>query len=800
MIFPSEWTKSHKITIKGDKVGGSADLTDYTVMLNESNLSSSVFTSAQGQEINTNFLLNDANLLSYWRFENDLVDVKGNNSLTLSGSVAYNDAKFTKGCYFNQTGYGYKSFTNLGTTVSFSIGCWFKVDTIHRGFFMARHDGSTRNFELSIVSDGRIFASNATGTADTYSTTYYETNKWYHVVFVHNYGVGNYLYVNGRLDTANANSPANGQPSGNLCVGAAGYVQGNYVLDGIMDDAFIFNRALSPDEVRAIYAGGADIRFSSDANGTQIIPHETYLLDKVNSKAEIYVKIPTLSYVNDTDIYIWYGHSSAYSYGRPLKYVNRTKSDANLYFHYELDDNTSNATITDRTANARNGTYKNSSGNLNTSNGSTSSIFNTGITFDGTSRYIITPKLRTTPASETLSLWVKANASGVICSELDTAVPNASYHYIKLGINTDYSIIAHIWNIAGTLSLGKIQLGVWTHITITYDGSVLKGFVNGIFVGSKSGSRSAPTNQYMAFGATDGQTGGGFNSTGYFNGAMDDISYFDRVLTETEIAELYGYSKGAYTGSHYLVSHDMHSNSLKWSDMNTLVNGPQYINNSIENDAFDYSGADDYSHWGTRITDVRNVTHTKLIWVNMNSLQDWSDIWNMQSTAPVGTGGSEGISVMSAGNIYHWRYGYSTISTSNFMSASAGWQMVTVTYDASNRNVLIYGNNNQIGSGTQSGVASGTYQYLSNSARYIGTGNQVIGSSKSQLDEFIIVGGVMTQGWIETYYNNFSSPSTFAIPAVSQIKKVASVSQSSIKKIGSVPIASIKKFVGVANS
>ena len=69
MSFPTGWNKEHKIVIDHTKISGSSDLSDYKLYLNESNFLSEVFSNSQGKEINSNYLLNDANLQGYWRME-----------------------------------------------------------------------------------------------------------------------------------------------------------------------------------------------------------------------------------------------------------------------------------------------------------------------------------------------------------------------------------------------------------------------------------------------------------------------------------------------------------------------------------------------------------------------------------------------------------------------------------------------------------------------------------------------------------------------------------------------------------
>jgi hypothetical protein len=67
-----------------------------------------------------------------------------------------------------------------------------------------------------------------------------------------------------------------------------------------LDDCYIFSQS-----------AGQDLRFTTDSVGTTQIPFEVVSWDIANKKAEVYVKIPTLSYEANTIIYVWYSNPTA---------------------------------------------------------------------------------------------------------------------------------------------------------------------------------------------------------------------------------------------------------------------------------------------------------------------------------------------------------------------------------------------------------------------------------------------------------------------------------------------------------
>ena len=65
MSFPTGWTPS-QLRIDNSKVAGTSNLTDFPVLINDvalgtTGVGTAIWSSSQGQEINTNRFLNDAN-------------------------------------------------------------------------------------------------------------------------------------------------------------------------------------------------------------------------------------------------------------------------------------------------------------------------------------------------------------------------------------------------------------------------------------------------------------------------------------------------------------------------------------------------------------------------------------------------------------------------------------------------------------------------------------------------------------------------------------------------------------------
>ncbi|RJQ67329.1 MAG: DUF2341 domain-containing protein [Desulfobacteraceae bacterium] len=84
-------------------------------------------------------------------------------------------------------------------------------------------------------------------------------------------------------------------------------IQSSYVGSNLSDFPVLFTHDNLPAEIFAnADNGGGDLRFSLDSDGNTPLPCEVVNFDTVNSKAEIWVKVPSVSSAVDTVIYVWY--------------------------------------------------------------------------------------------------------------------------------------------------------------------------------------------------------------------------------------------------------------------------------------------------------------------------------------------------------------------------------------------------------------------------------------------------------------------------------------------------------------
>jgi hypothetical protein len=83
------------------------------------------------------------------------------------------------------------------------------------------------------------------------SNSLLDNNKWYHVVLTYDGSFIN-LYINGVLDNQKAQSGTIKATTNPFIIGST-YTGAGYKFKGIIDEVLIYNRALSEDEIKAIY-------------------------------------------------------------------------------------------------------------------------------------------------------------------------------------------------------------------------------------------------------------------------------------------------------------------------------------------------------------------------------------------------------------------------------------------------------------------------------------------------------------------------------------------------------------------
>ncbi len=206
-------------------------------------------------------------------------------------------------------------------------------------------------------------------------------------------------------------------------------------------------------------------------------------------------------------------------------------NDPNLVSYYELE-NTADSKGSNTLAN--NGSVPFSTG-----------LFHNGAAFDGTlPRYLSTGNgilSFSDLAAFTVTFWFNpsdATQGDLFCFCRATDTSNIRQWGITWRIDVAGAIAFHAFPSGGGIDVNTnfsaaLTNGSWVFVCAVYDGSFLRLYINGV----AAGTPSAFSWGTFALNSQFSQLGGSGGSNSY--GTMDDMAFFNRVLTPAEISNLF---------------------------------------------------------------------------------------------------------------------------------------------------------------------------------------------------------------------------------------------------------------------
>lgn len=173
------------------------------------------------------------------------------------------------------------------------------------------------------------------------------------------------------------------------------------------------------------------------------------------------------------------------------------------------------------------------------------------VNMDGRDDYISLPRLDVTGSAITLSAWVRNSSfpTGVeqrFVSKAADSSESRTYWMLGLANNGQNRLQFRLRAGSATTTLiasrGTLPLNTWYHAAATYDGSMMRLYLNGVEVGSvaKSGSILRGGNVAVHLGRSP-------EGSNYLSGAIDDVRIYSSALTSAEVAALAGTAPTAPT-------------------------------------------------------------------------------------------------------------------------------------------------------------------------------------------------------------------------------------------------------------
>jgi prepilin-type N-terminal cleavage/methylation domain-containing protein len=162
---------------------------------------------------------------------------------------------------------------------------------------------------------------------------------------------------------------------------------------------------------------------------------------------------------------------------------------------------------------------------------------NNCLSFDGVNDYVTLPNLDANIF--TVSIWIKRSRISVAGGQ-DRLLMSVNDNGWGVYFNSDNKIYLGKVSVNETPSTGTIaDTSNWHHIVVSLSGSNANFYIDGVSSGT------------VAYSSTFNSSGGSYTigsrgTNEYFNGLIDEVRVYNRVLSQTEITALYNRQKPAH--------------------------------------------------------------------------------------------------------------------------------------------------------------------------------------------------------------------------------------------------------------
>jgi len=393
-------------------------------------------------------------------------------------------------------------------------------------------------------------------------------------------------------------------------------------------------------------------------------------------------------------------------------------------------------------------------GNDGTLNGPswTDGVIRNALSFDGTNDIVTTPLTSVKPITMTAWIYIVDYPSGdgfIIRNNRALYFfiqSNGTLRFHVYGIDETYNALV------STFVLNKNQ---WYHVVASYDGTTgsdsQKLYIDGVLDNSNAATSTGYNEEDNVF--TIGAQEGGTNP---FEGKIDEVRIYSRVLTETEISNLYNDSGCLSTGLVGYWPFDEGKNSLvqdysgNENDLNLYNVGDSNWVEGKFGKCINLNGTNEYgevNHAGD--LDFTDSDLSISAWIHHNGADDWRGI--VHNSVGQTTTRQFGFALLSTDLLVFMTYdgvSWETRVTSTVAVDTLGFHHVAVIFDDSAGTAKLYLDGEEVGSA--SGLNSMAYSptWLTVGCRYGGA------YFDGKIDEVRIYNKVLTTTEITNLYNN----------------------------------------------
>ena len=246
------------------------------------------------------------------------------------------------------------------------------------------------------------------------------------------------------------------------------------------------------------------------------------------------------------------------------------------------------------------------------------------LSFDGSNDYAITGDLSgsfpNAKEIQTLQLLCYPQDAGVLVSELGVGNALSGWHESVMEITPSGTLKVGLWNGTGISNIStSISMNTWHQITMTYDGSTLKGYLDGVYFGAVTFNRDVPhaysgNGLFYCFGKSETTNMGDGTHAQYRFGSFQ---VYDRALTDDEISRNWMHISYRYGRMKYLNWNGGEPNNSGSEDYIQFVGGGKW--NDLPNTTLPYVIEFDY------VVTTSSWTLFKTIYTNNNGYYSISE-------------------------------------------------------------------------------------------------------------------------------------------------------------------------------
>jgi len=530
----------------------------------------------------------NSGLVGWWKLDesgntNTAADSAGSVTGTLTGFPADESANWGPGKFGNRLEFdGTDDYITLGNpaalrlTGSMTISVWIRGDSFpaadhdivskagnvgSRGYVL-RIDGTevagpTGQVECIVAPDGSTMTTRSTGEK-------INPGAWHHIACVYNAAALTLdTYVDGVLDSDNLNGavpPSQFNPAINANIGRRPN-NGAY-FDGIIDDVRIYNRALSAGEIQILARGSCSS--PNGVGGSMIYNTDHKVLQYCNGRDWVAMSriggtggAGCASPAGTAGTLRFSSNDGVMQYCNSQDWVNIGKgadvSSTGLLLRWKHDEN-AGTSATD-SAGSNTGAM---AGGLSAANNAVAGRKGLALDYDGADDYT-THSLDIPKSKGAIAHWLKpaqirdmvamyeSSCTGSNCDgfgassnvlEIHTGIFGGKWHALYEDGGNAAAMRQSFVDGQGPNAVA----GEWAHIVITWDTSdYLKLYVNGALIGMD------PMYDNVFLGNTPsvrqfGRVGNGAAAR-HWDGLVDDLRVYDRVLSAAEVMQLYNVTK-----------------------------------------------------------------------------------------------------------------------------------------------------------------------------------------------------------------------------------------------------------------